>query len=83
MADDLAMEAYLSAGQPPICPRCGAWDGPPLPSCVGPEGHRAEICSRTFYADDVCEACDRDMTEPTPDEATPDAQTREPEMETM
>ena len=52
-----ALNAYEAADRPPVCPRCGAWDGPRLPMCTDPGWEHWETCSRTRYADDECERC--------------------------
>lgn len=66
-----AMWAYLALSSPPVCPRCGAWDGPNLPMCTDPGWTHDDSCALIRYAEDVCAECANAMrADPTTDGAT-------------
>lgn len=53
-----ARTAWREAGSPPLCPRCGVWDGPDLPFCTTDGWTHDNTCAVYRFADDPCQHCD-------------------------
>lgn len=52
-----ALAAYHADGRPPLCPRCGGWDGPDLPFCSDGKWTHDQTCRVYSFTDDVCTDC--------------------------
>lgn len=61
---DQALAAYDSSERPPLCPRCGGWDGPRLPFCTDRGWSHKNTCARYSFALDVCSTCEVAMSTP-------------------
>lgn len=57
VAFSVALDAYRSAERPPLCPKCGGWDGPRLPFCTDERWSHHLTCSRYTFGLDLCSAC--------------------------
>lgn len=61
---DHALGAYQAAERPPLCPRCGGWDGPRLPFCTNAGYSHQGTCAKYTFALDICADCTRILERP-------------------